>query len=152
MKASVGFGFFLLFLAGIAFVSFISMSNTANTVPTVDELSASAWRPSSIGEMKVDSDSKLFVQFETDGQVTGHGGCNNFFSRYRLEDNKIHINPISVTRKSCAADIMSLELSFIESLQLTKNVSGVGNRMALKNDQGQATLRFVAIERKATQQ
>jgi hypothetical protein len=44
-----------------------------------------------------------------------------------------------------------MELSFVESLQLAKNISGVGNRMAMRNDQGQATLRFVAIERKDDQ-
>jgi heat shock protein HslJ len=151
MRASAGFGFFLLFLAGIALVSFVSMSKRANTVPTVVELSASAWRPSNIGEMKVDSDSEMYVQFAADGQLTGHGGCNNFFSRYRLEDNKIHVDPIGVTRRSCEPEIMSMELSFVESLQLAKNISGVGNRMAMRNDQGQATLRFVAIERKDDQ-
>jgi heat shock protein HslJ len=151
MKATAGFGFFLLFLAGIALVSFMSMSERANTVPTVEQLSASAWRPSNIGEMQVDSDSEMFVQFAADGQLTGHGGCNNFFSRYRLEENKIHVDPISVTRKSCGSEIMSMELSFIESLQLATTINGVGKRMAMRNDQGQATLRFVAIDRQAAQ-
>ena len=76
MKASAGFGFFLLFLAGIALVSFISMSQRANTVPTVLELSATAWRPSNIGEMKVDSDSEMYVQFAADGQLLAR--CPDF--------------------------------------------------------------------------
>lgn len=151
MKATAGFGFFLLFLAGIALVSFMSMSKRANSVPTVEQLSASAWRPSNIGEMQVDSDSEMFVQFAADGQLTGHGGCNNFFSRYRLEENKIHVDPISVTRKSCGSEIMSMELSFIESLQLATTINGVGKRMTMRNDQGQATLRFVAIDQQAAQ-
>ena len=74
-----------------------------------------------------------------------------FFSRYRLEENKIHVDPISVTRKSCASDVMSLELSLIESLQLATTINGVGRRMAMRNDQGQASLRFVAIDREADQ-
>ncbi|NIO43604.1 MAG: META domain-containing protein [Burkholderiales bacterium] len=151
MRASAGFGFFLLFLAGIALVSFMSMSKRANTVPTVEQLSASAWRLTNIGEMKIDNDSEMFVQFAADGRLTGHGGCNNFFSRYRLEENKIHVDPISVTRKSCASDVMSLELSLIESLQLATTINGVGRRMAMRNDQGQASLRFVAIDREADQ-
>lgn len=151
MRASAGFGFFLLFLAGIALVSFMSMSKRANTVPTVEQLSASAWRLTNIGEMKIDNDSEMFVQFAADGRLTGHGGCNNFFSRYRLEENKIHVDPISVTRKSCASDVISLELSLIESLQLATTINGVGRRMAMRNDQGQASLRFVAIDREADQ-
>lgn len=148
MKASAGFGFFLLFLAGIALVSLITMRNRAmNTVPTAEELSASAWRPSNIGEMKVDRDSKMFVQFETDGHLRGHGGCNTFFGRYRLEENKIHVDPISTTRKSCEPETMSMELSFVQSLQLATNIGGTGKRMAMRNQQGQTALRFVAIER-----
>ena len=152
MRASAGFGFFLLFLAGIALVSFMSLRGSANAVPTPEELTASAWRPLNIGEMNVDSDSVMFVQFEADGQLTGHGGCNNFFSRYRLEEDKIHVDPIGVTRRSCEPAVMSMEKSFVESLQLATNIRGVGKRMAMRDDQGRASLRFVAIERKAEQQ
>lgn len=149
MKASVGFGFFLLFLAGIALVSLMNMRDrAANTVPTAGQLSANAWRPSNIGEMKVDSDTEMFVQFGPDGQLTGHGGCNSFFSRYRLEGDKIHVDPIGVTRKSCAAEVMSLEMSLVQSLQLATTVRGVGSRMAMRDDRGEATASFVAIERK----
>lgn len=146
MKASVGFGFFLLFLAGIALVSLINMRQQASTVPTVEQLSANPWRPSNIREMKIDSDSKLYVQFGDDGQLTGHGGCNNFFSRYRVEGEKIHVDAISVTRKSCEPGTMAVELSFIEALQLATNIHGVGTRMAMKDDRGESTVRFVAID------
>jgi hypothetical protein len=46
---------------------------------------------------------------------------------------------------------MSIELSFVESLQLATTITGVGKRMAMRNDQGQATLRLVAIDRQAVQ-
>ncbi len=151
MKASAGFGFFLLFLAGLALVSLITMRNQAGAIPSIEQLSANAWRPSKIREMKVDSDSKMYVQFEADGQLTGHGGCNSFFSRYRLEENKIHVDPIGVTRMSCEPVTMSLERSFVESLQLATTISGVGRRMAMRNNQGDATIRFVAIDREAAE-
>ncbi len=152
MKASVGFGFFLLFLAGFALVSLKNMRDrAANTIPTVAELSAIAWRPSHIGEMAVDDDSAMFVQFEADGQLGGHGVCNNFFGRFRLEGNEIHVEPIGVTRMACAPEIMSIELSFIEALQLASTVAGVEKRMAMRNDQGQPIVRFRAIDRQETQ-
>lgn len=151
MKASTGFGFFLLFLAGIALVSLITIRNRAGAVPTIEQLSASAWRPSNIRDMKIDSDSGMYVQFEADGQLTGYGGCNSFSSRYRLEENRIHVNPIGVARNSCAPETMSLERSFVESLQLATTISGVGRRMAMRNNQGDATIRFVAIDREAAE-
>ncbi|MDX1404245.1 MAG: META domain-containing protein [Woeseiaceae bacterium] len=147
MKASAGFGFFLLFLAGIALVSLMNMRNdAANAVPTAEQLAANTWRPSNIGEMRLDSDSGMFVQFGADGELTGHGGCNSFFSRYALEDSKIEVRAVSMTRKSCEPDVMSLELSFVEALQLATTVSGVGSRMAMRNERGEAMLRFVAMD------
>ena len=152
MKASVGFGFFLLFLAGFALVTLkTTRDKAANAVPTVVELSASAWRPSQIGEMAVDDDSALFVKFEADGALRGHGGCNNFFSRYQLDGNKIHVEPIGISRMACAPEIMSIELSFVQALQLATTVAGVDKRMTMRNDQGQATVRFDAIDRQESQ-
>ena len=148
MKASVGFAFFLLFLAGFALVNLRDMGEEAkNNVPTVAELSATAWRPSHIGEMRVDESTELYVQFETDGAVGGHAGCNRFFGTYELSGITIHIEPLGVTRMACSTQIMSFELSFIEALQSATTVARADRRMALRNDQGQSTARFDAIGR-----
>lgn len=150
MKASVGFGLFMLFLAGFALVVLRNMgANWENSVPTIDQLAASAWRPSHIGEMAVDDDIELFVQFETDGQLGGNGGCNTFFGSYTLENNKIHVNPIGVTRKACATDIMSIETSFVEGLQLATIIVGAEKRVALRNDRGDPMVRLDAIDRRS---
>lgn len=152
MKAMVGFGFFLLFLAGIALVTLRNMSEEwESSVPTAEELSANAWRPSHIGEMEVDDDSGIYVQFETDGQLGGNGGCNRFFASYRLEENKIKVNPISLTRRACPEPIMSNEKSFVQALQLATVVVGAEQRIAFRNDRGEPTLRLDAIERRDAQ-
>lgn len=152
MKAMVGFVFFLLFLAGYALVTLWNMGEDAEiSVPTVTELSASAWRPSHIGEMKLDEDTGLYLQFETDGKLGGYAGCNRFFGSFELSDNAIHIEPLGITRMACASQIMSFEISFIEALQSATTVARANNRIALRNDQGQAVARFDAIERQDTQ-
>lgn len=152
MKSSVGFGFFMLFLAGFALVYLMQAGEKwESSVPTVEELSASAWRPSHIGEMALDDDTEMFVQFEVDGQLGGHGGCNRFFANYELEGNKIHVNPIGVTRMSCDPAIMSFEKSFVNALQLATVVVGVDKRIAFRDDRGESTLRFDAIDRQDSQ-
>lgn len=152
MKAMVGFVFFLLFLAGYALVTLWNMGEDAEiSVPTVTELSASAWRPSHIGEMKLDEDTGLYVQFETDGKLGGYAGCNRFFGSFELSDNAIHIESIGITRMACASQVMSFEISFIEALQSATTVARANNRIALRNDQGQAVARFDAIEKQDTQ-
>lgn len=153
MKASVGFAFFLLFLAGFALVNLRNMGeDAANSIPTVADLSASAWRPSHIGEMAVDADTDLYVQFEPDGKLGGFAGCNRFFGMYKLSGNTITIEPHGTTRKACAPPVMSFEISFIEALQSATTIARAGSRLAMRNDRGQATARFDAIERHDTQQ
>ena len=149
MKAMVGFVFFLLFLAGYALVTLWNMGEEAeNRIPTVAELSASAWRPSHIGEMKLDEDSDLYVQFETDGKLGGFSGCNRFFGSYELSDNAISIEALGITRMACPSQVMSFEMSFVEALQSATTVARAKTRIALRNDQGQAVARFDAIDRK----
>ena len=149
MKAMVGFVFFLLFLAGYALVTLWNMGEEAeNSIPTVTELAASAWRPSHIGEMKLDEDSDLYVQFETDGNLGGFSGCNRFFGSYELSDNAISIEALGITRMACPSQVMSFEMSFVEALQSATTVARAKTRIALRNDQEQAVARFDAIDRK----
>ena len=152
MKAMVGFGFFMLFLGGYALVHLNNMAEDwENSVPTVQELSASAWRPSHLGEMVVDDDSQMYVQFEADGSLGGNGGCNRFFASYRLEDKKFQVHPISLSRKACPEPIMSFEKSFVEALQLATVIVGADTRIALRNDRGEPTVRLDAIDRQDAQ-
>jgi hypothetical protein len=46
---------------------------------------------------------------------------------------------------------MSFEISFIEALQSATTIARAETRIALRNDQGQATVRFDAIDRQDTQ-
>lgn len=152
MKASVAFAFFLLFLAGYALVTVRNMGEeAANSVPTMADLSASAWRPSHIGEMSLAADSNLYVQFEPGGELGGYAGCNRFFGSYQLDGNTIKIKPLGLTRMACPPPIMSFEISFIEALQSATTVARAKTRIALRNDQGQTTVRFDAIDKQDTQ-
>lgn len=149
MKASAGFAFFLLFLAGFALVNLKNMGDELeSSIPTAEYLSATAWRPSHIGEMTLADDVELFVQFETDGEVAGFAGCNRFFGSYDLTENTIRIGPLGTTRMACPPDVTAFEYSFIEALQSAATVARADTRIALRNEKGLTTVRFDAIDRK----
>jgi len=149
IKASAGFAFFLLFLGGYALVNLRNMGEEAEeSIPTVENLAATAWRPSHIGEMRMDANTDLYVQFDTDGELNGHGGCNRFFGHYQLDRNAIKIDQLAMTRMACAPQVMSFEISFAEALQSAATVARAEARMALRNADGKTTARFDAIERR----
>lgn len=152
MKASVGFAFFLLFLAGFALVNLKNMGEEASgSIPTIEDLSATAWRPSHIGEMTLADDVELYVQFETDGALAGFAGCNRFFGRYQLANDTIKIGPLGATRMACPPDVSAFEFSFLEALQSAATVARADKRIALRNDKGLATARFDATDRKESE-
>ncbi len=148
MKAAFAFIFFMLFLAGLAFVNLKGVqeqSDARNATPT--ELSASGWRPTHIGEMRLDDDSEMSVQFDVGGQVNGHGGCNRFFGSYELEDGALQVGRLGSTRMACPEPAMSFEIAFLEALQTPANASLVGNKLILRTAQDLIAVRFTAIDR-----
>jgi heat shock protein HslJ len=148
MKAAFGFIFFMLFLAGIAFVNLKGVqeqSEIRESSPT--EISASAWRPTHLGEMKLEEAGEMFVQFEINGQVRGHGGCNRFFGSYELEDGSVQIGALGSTRMACPEPAMSFEISFMEALQTSATASLVGNKLVLRTDKDVIAIIFTAIDR-----
>lgn len=49
-------------------------------------------------------------------QVTGSGGCNNFFGSYSIKNNILQIGPIGSTRKICSKN-NDLEYNFFKALK-----------------------------------
>lgn len=148
MKASTGFALFLVFLAGYALVNLRNMGEEAvENIPTIEELSRTAWRPSHLGEMRLDKEVSLYVQFEPGGELSGNGGCNRFFGSYQLAGATIVIERLGTTRMACPAPVMSIEIAFIEALQSAATIARNESRMALRNEAGQATVRFDAMAR-----
>jgi len=138
--------FFMLFLAGLAFVNLRGMQDqSTNTVLSPEILTSSAWRPARLAEMKLDEDTQMYVQFDSDGQVSGHAGCNRFFGSYDLNDEKMEIGPLGATRMACPEPAMSFELSFLEALQSTATAALANGRLALKNDRGDTIVLMVSV-------
>lgn len=148
MKAAFSFIFFMLFLAGLAFVNLKGVQEQSDARDaTLVDLSASAWRPTHIGEMRLDNETEMFVDFGFSGQVTGHGGCNRFFGSYELEHGSLQVSPLGSTRMACPEPTMSFELSFLEALQKPTIASLADNKLNLRVDQKEVVLRFVAIDK-----
>jgi putative lipoprotein len=143
MKAIVGFAFFLLFLAGIAFVM-MQGRQMAQMGGGGAELTGVTWRPVTVGGEAVPQDSGMYVQFEVDGSIKGHGGCNGFFGSLQQSESGIEVGPLGATRMACPEKVMDREMAFLDAVQRTQGFETGGGSMSLLDGASGVLAEFVA--------
>ena len=119
----------------------LAMLLTGGTV-LADGLAGSEWRPVQLGEQAVAETASLFVRFEAEGQVAGHGGCNRFFGSYQITEGRISIGPLGATRMACPEPDMNLETEFFQALEQARGFSRDGARLVFTDEQGNAAATF----------
>lgn len=138
----MGFVFFLLFLAGFALVMLqgrqMSMVGGGGA-----EITGISWRPVTVGSAAIPEDSGIFILFEVDGSITGHGGCNRFSGSLEKSDSGIGVGQLASTRMACSDEIMNRELAFMEAVQQTTDFSSDGNRANLLDSEGNVIVTLV---------
>ncbi len=63
-----------------------------------------------------------FVQFGADGKVSGHAGCNRFFTSYERDGTKLKIAGIATTRKLCSDATMKREKEWLGVLKRVRAI------------------------------
>jgi putative lipoprotein len=144
MKSMMGFGFFLLFLAGIALVMLQGRQMAQQkTGGGGAEMTGIAWRPTVIGADSMPADSGMFVQFEVDGSIKGHGGCNGFFGSLEETDTGIKVGPLGATRMACEEQVMDREQAFMTALQDGRAFEMGANRLQVLDADGTLLVELV---------
>ncbi|MDJ0748634.1 MAG: META domain-containing protein [Woeseiaceae bacterium] len=145
MKAMIGFLFFLLLLGGFALVS-LKGNQMSGLSAGGATLTGVRWRPTYVGAESIPEDAGMYVQFEVDGSISGHAGCNSFFGSLEKTESGVKVGPLGATRMACEEPKMSLETSFISALQQSTNFDVSGGRMRCLDDNRQLLAEFVASE------
>lgn len=96
-------------------------------------LEGSEWGPG--------DNSEQFVQFRSGGEMSGHGGCNNFFGTYDLNGTALTIGPIASTKKMCR-DNMVDEHAFLNALQNTRKIEATHFKLILFSENGEILLQL----------
>ena len=118
MKLVIVIVVIVLLVAGFAW---LRSSGEAPTVGGGLPVTGIPWRPTVIGDETLPPDSGMHVQFEMDGNITGHAGCNRFFGSLQQTDSGIEVGPLGATRMACPEPIMGRELAFLDAIQRTKS-------------------------------
>ena len=57
------------------------------------------------------------LNFTEDGKINGNAGCNEYFSNYEVDGNKLSISPIGSTRMFCGEGLIAEETAFLTALE-----------------------------------
>ena len=145
MKAIIGFAFFLLFIAGIAFVT-MQGKQLGQLGSSGAEITGIKWRAVSVGEEAIPENSGIYIQFEVDGSIKGHAGCNGIFGslEQRASGVGVGVGPLGATRMACPEPVMSREVAFIDAVQKTANFQSTGDNLSLLDEESGVLVEFVA--------
>ena len=145
MKAVIGFLFFLLFMAGLFFVFLQGKALTGEGFSAGGAtLTGVRWRPTYVGAEAIPADAGAWVQFEVDGSINGHAGCNSFFGSLEKTDSGVKVGPLGATRMACPEAVMTREDAFMRALQRATVFDVAGERMNALDTDRNLLVEFVA--------
>ncbi len=104
------------------------------------ELGDTPWKLVDMGQPLL-STTRIDITFNIQElQVSGNGGCNNFFGGFTIEDMNISFGPMGSTMMACEQAIMDQEFFFLNLLSQTKTIEISGDQLQLITSQGKALI------------
>ncbi|MCK5471136.1 MAG: META domain-containing protein [Cyclobacteriaceae bacterium] len=104
----------------------------------IDDLAGKDWKLEFLKQERVEIGIEKqipTIRFETDGKISGFGGCNNFFGSFTLNGRTIKNSDIGSTRKFCDG-AMDLENAYFKVLEMEFRALFVGGKLILTGDGG----------------
>src|SRR5690606_39716334 len=87
---------------------------------TIVELEGTRWLLAALGEPGAESPvvegSEVTLEFRSDGQAVGSGGCNSYSSLFQVDGNTIRFEPVISTMMACRSEEHTSELQSREKL------------------------------------
>jgi putative lipoprotein len=81
------------------------------------------------------------ITLGSDGKAFGRGGCNQFFGKYKLEEEGIRIGPLASTMMYCERT-MAVEDAFLKALGAVRKVRSEEDTMDMWSEDGATALVF----------
>ena len=88
------------------------------------------------------AETELTATFGEDGQVTGSGGCNDYFGPYETDGNAISMGPFGLTRMLCPEQVMEQEGQYLAALESATVYKIEGDSMEMRTSEGALAATF----------
>ena len=95
-------------------------SAPASTAPT---LIGREWIVEDVASTGIIDNSRLTLNFDKDGRLSGSSGCNQYTTSYETTDSALALDAIATTRKMCPPALMNQEGKFLSVLHDTASYS-----------------------------
>ncbi len=119
----------------------LGMSACSNTEQTT--LAGSAWKP--VFE-DIEDTGEAFVRFGEDGRVDGSSGCNMMQGGFTLDDDRISIGPLAMTRMACLDGMGVVEQRFTNALMNAAKAERDGTKLSLFDAEDQKILDLQQVD------
>lgn len=138
----------------------ISPPGDSQTATPPDSGAASAllntrWKLASITENGSDTpipaSLAMTLEFQTEGQVAGSGGCNSFGGQYAVEGDRLVFSQLVSTMMACTDEnLMQLEGRYLKALNASGTFELADRSLTIQFDDGAGALHFVPQDQAAT--
>jgi len=141
MKAVLGI---VLLIVTVAVIVFFAMpARQGLKAGGGAQLTGVHWRAVSVDDEAVPEDVDLQIQFDVDGSIKGHGGCNRFFGSLQKSESGIEVSPLGSTRMSCPEPVMKRETAFLDAIQRTRGFDVSRERVRLLDENNEVLAELV---------
>ena len=109
-------------------------------------LSGTQWRALQINGQPAIERPPTTLRFASATQVTGHGGCNNYFGKAQFGADGVQLGPAAATRRACPSAIQQQEDAWFKLLEAVRGVRLDKGSLLLLDARGGVIARMVRHE------
>ncbi|RZU02776.1 META domain-containing protein [Rivibacter subsaxonicus] len=133
----------LPFVAALAVAACSSTMGGKSAMLSLDKLKGTSWVASEVDPGRSDGRKPTVVFGAKDApEVTGFGGCNNFFGGARMDGDKLKIGPLAQSMMMCEDGAMKAERTMHQKLDATRGARMDGDKLLLVDEAGAVLLRL----------
>lgn len=88
--------------------------------------------------------TEITANFESDNQLTGNSGCNNYFGQYEIDGDSINISGVGATEMACLEPegLMEQEQQYLAALEIVDTYKIEGLTMEMRTADGALVASF----------
>jgi len=124
-------------------VNLVLTKVASNSSP--NKLAGTKWLLEDIGGTGVIDNLQSTLEFGENNQIGGNGGCNRYFSSYKLDGTQFTVDVIGSTQKMCGEAVMNQEQKFLRALEKAYNLRLEGPYLLIDVEGYDAPLKFTRL-------